>query len=316
MTEEGQKDTPYKGPVLNSVYPDAAALFAFGPASVGDILKQGMIIIDTNVLLLPYLTGSASLAEIKKTYKKLIAAKRLFVPGQVAREFAKSRPEQLTTLYQQIAQRRQVQRNTAEYPLLAELTEYKNLLEADTKVDEALRLHVTATRALLATVKSWLWNDPISSLYRELFTSGTVVDLPVNDTFEEDLQRRISHKLPPGYKDAPKDDGGVGDLLIWNTILHLGRTKKHHAVFVTGEEKSDWWHRSSGVSLYPRYELLEEYRSASDGQTFHIMSFAELLEHFGAKEAVVEEVRREQIAIEDEPAADLVMSRRSRSLFA
>ena len=108
-----------------------------------------MIFLDTNALPVPYLTGRASLDEIKKTYKKLIAAKRLVIPGQVAREFAKNRPDQLKTLYQQVVQRRQTQRNSAEYPLLADLKEYKDLLKADKNVDEALNAHVKATRALL-----------------------------------------------------------------------------------------------------------------------------------------------------------------------
>jgi len=29
-----------------------------------------------------------------------------------------------------------------------------------------------------------------------------------------DLERHFIHKIPPGFKDASKDDGGIGDLLI------------------------------------------------------------------------------------------------------
>ncbi len=75
-------------------------------------------------------------------------------------------------------------------------------------------------------------------------------------------------------------------------------------MFVTGEEKPDWWHRSSDGPLYPRYELLEEFRRASKGKTFHIMNFAELLEQSGAEKVVVEEVRREQVLVAKPPLSN------------
>jgi hypothetical protein len=43
--------------------------------------------------------------------------------------------------------------------------------------------------------------------------------------------RRYKNKVPPGYKDASKDDGGIGDFLIWKTLLLLGeREKKGYGV--------------------------------------------------------------------------------------
>ena len=128
------------------------------------------------------------------------------------------------------------------------------------------------------------------------------------DDFADDHQRRNLNKIPPGYKDGGKDDGGPGDLLIWNTILHVGRSSKKHVMFVTGEKKTDWWHKASDGPLYPRFELVEEFRRASDGKTFHIVSFAELLESSGADADTVEEVRREQVAVA--PSARRHVSRR------
>jgi hypothetical protein len=307
-------DKKDEGPVLNTVYPDATAIFEFQPVSVKDVLSEGMIVLDTNTLLTPYGTGPTTLEQIKKTYKTLISEKRLVVPGQVAREFARHRPEQLKNLYKEIGQRRHIQ-PAVEYHLLAELPEYQDVRAADLEVDKAVDARSKATRALLLKVKSWLWDDPISSLYRDLFGPDVVIDPPIDSGFDEELQRRTLNKIPPGYKDAAKDDGGPGDLLIWQTILHIGKTKKSHVMFVTGEEKPDWWHRSSDGPLYPRYELLDEFRRASEGKTFHIMNFAELLKEFGAEKSVVEEVRREQVVI-DIPTGHSTMSRRVKAQLA
>jgi hypothetical protein len=66
-------------------------------------------------------------------------------------------------------------------------------------------------------------------------------------------------------------------------------------ILVSGEEKPDWWHKSDGQPLYPRFELFDEYRRASGGCSFHIVSFSQFLELYGASGAVVEEVRQTEI---------------------
>lgn len=63
--------------------------------SVEQVKNKCLFVLDTNALLLPYTTSSKSIDEIKKVYAKLIKEKRLFIPGQVAREFAKNRPEKI-----------------------------------------------------------------------------------------------------------------------------------------------------------------------------------------------------------------------------
>ena len=43
--------------------------------------------------------------------------------------------------------------------------------------------------------------------------------------------------MPPGYKDGRKEDEGIGDFLIWKSLLKFGEEKKLDLAFVTGEEK-------------------------------------------------------------------------------
>lgn len=63
---------------------------------------------------------------------------------------------------------------------------------------------------------------------------------------------------------------------------------------MTGDDKSDWWHRANNAPFHPRTELVEEFRRASDGKTFHMVSLAELLELFNADEASVREVQKKE----------------------
>lgn len=75
----------------------------------------------------------------------------------------------------------------------------------------------------------------------------------------------------------------------------MGKIHKKDALLVSGEEKPDWWHKSEGQPLYPRFELFDEYRRASGGRSFHIASFSKFLDLYGASEQVVEEVRQTEI---------------------
>lgn len=105
---------------------------------------------------------------------------------------------------------------------------------------------------------------------------------------------RYLNKIPPGYEDDHKPDNGVGDLLIWHAILELAKSSKNDIIFVSGEEKTDWFHRSEKQPLYPRFELITEFRKNSDKHSFHIIKLSDLLGIFGADNAVVDELKTEE----------------------
>jgi rRNA-processing protein FCF1 len=89
---------------------------------------KATVVVDTNALLVPYGTGRESLTAIRNTYKELVAANRLAIPAQVAREFAEHRPEKLKTLYQQLLRKRNASLpEHSSYPLLESLPTYELL---------------------------------------------------------------------------------------------------------------------------------------------------------------------------------------------
>lgn len=283
--------------VLRRIYPDADQVFAFQPKSLDAVLEAGLVALDTNVLLLPYNTGTDSLEQIRSTYERLARASRLVIPGHVAREFAKNRSEKLKDLYQQIALKRNVNLKVDFYPLLESSEPYRHLRDLESEIVIKIREYQKAVGVLLDQIRHWNWNDPVSSLYRELFTAEVLVD-PTFDDAEilSDLAERQRYRIAPGYKDAGKDDRGIGDVLVWQTLLDLGRRKKQDMIFVTNDRKSDWWHQSNNEALYPRFELVDEYRRCSDGKTLHLVNFSQFLELFGAPERVVDEVRTSEVS--------------------
>ena len=61
------------------------------------------------------------------------------------------------------------------------------------------------------------------------------------------------------------------------SILELGERKKKDIIFVSEDLKPDWWHQSSGSEFLPRFELVEEFKRITSGQTLHIINFSTLL---------------------------------------
>ncbi len=80
-------------------------------------------------------------------------------------------------------------------------------------------------------------------------------------------------------------------------LLEIGKNEKRHVIFVSGDVKADWWIRSEDNQLYPRYELIYEFATHSEGQSLHIIGFGDFLKLYGANEKVVEEVKEAELEI-------------------
>ena len=114
---------------------------------------------------------------------------------------------------------------------------------------------------MLEVVAHWHWDDPVSQIYREFFKAHLLVDPDLDrEELLKDLKYRQEHRIPPGFNDANNEYSGVGDLLIWRALLKIGQQESRHLVFVSGDEKTDWRYQSENTALYPRFELLDEYR--------------------------------------------------------
>lgn len=281
---------------LTEKFPDAKAIFSTPIPSLEDFKKNALIVLDTNVLLIPYLIQPKSIDDIKNTYEFLISENRLFIPAQVAREFAKNRGEKIQNLYHEITLKQNINVKKVDYKLLEPFAEYGELTKLEEELTTKIKEYRKIVGNVLTHIKSWRWNDPVSKLYQDLFTPELIIETSkTTKEIEVDLERRIANRISPGFKDSSKDDRGIGDVIIWNTILELGIDTKKPLIFVTGDEKNDWMLRSSDEALYPNFELIEEFSRVSNGQPFHILKFSELLNLFDVKKEVVEEVKSEEL---------------------
>jgi hypothetical protein len=111
------------------------------------------------------------------------------------------------------------------------------------------------------------------------------------DDIKKEIEERLKFNLPPAYKDKGKDDGGIGDYVIWKDILKMGAEKQNNIIFVTGDEKADWFHQSMGAKIYPRYELLHEFKEFTGGKDIYFISLSDLIELFSENHEIVDNIR-------------------------
>lgn len=283
--------------IANRVFPNAKDVFAVSGNPISEIKDECLFVFDTNSLILPYTTSSESLDEIKKVYSKIIHENRMFIPGQVAREFAKIRPEKIKEVFQQLTRSRSKVQSLSigRYPLLNGIKEYDELFKKEDEINLHLKEYSKQLGKVIEHIKEWSWNDPVSQLYKSLFVENVILDLEFDEkVIKENLQYRYENKIPPGFEDKNKGDGGIGDLLIWLTILEIAEKHKKDIVFISGDEKKDWFYQVENQALYPKFELIAEFRTKAPGKSFHILKLSELLELYGADEKIVKEVEIEE----------------------
>lgn len=282
------------------IYPDVKSIFKANIKCIDDVITDCMFVLDTNSLLMPYKIQKASLEQIRETYTKLVQAKRLLIPGQVMREFANNRPGEIVKLYQQLLDKKSklVNIKDGNYPLFENLEAYHGMCRLEEEIDKLLVQYKKNINYLIKTIKGWYWNDPISQMYSEVFDDECFIDLDLTEDQKceivKELENRYKHNIPPGYKDSSKPDKGIGDFLIWKTILDIGRQKNKDVVFVSSDLKPDWWHSSAKQNIYPRYELLYEFMKHTDGRTFNIIQLSTLLNLFNVSRNVVEEIENQE----------------------
>jgi hypothetical protein len=69
----------------------------------------------------------------------------------------------------------------------------------------------------------------------------------------DEAQLRIDNKRPPGFRDASKPiPQRYGDAFIWFDLVRLAADRKRPIMFVTDDDKDDWWLIVEGQKLGAR----------------------------------------------------------------
>lgn len=106
---------------------------------------------------------------------------------------------------------------------------------------------------------------------------GNNIDAAELERIKEEGKGRYEKLIPPGYKDDKKkkgqedDNNAYGDLIIWKQIIKYAKENGTGVVYVTHDQKEDWWNIVKGKTIGPRVELRKEFMKET-GQEFHMYS--------------------------------------------
>lgn len=130
-------------------------------------------------------------------------------------------------------------------------------------------------------------NDDVLNQIEAIFSGK--IGLPYSDVELVEILKegedRYKKSIPPGFRDAKKDDAfdatrKFGDLILWKQILRKASVDKVGIVFVCDDRKDDWWLQFKGKTLGARPELVKEFRCLA-GTDLHMYSSDRFLEFAG-----------------------------------
>ena len=256
-----------------------------------ELWTVGLVVLDTNTLLNFYRYTTSTVEDFWRILQRL--AERLWIPHQVGLEFQRGRigvMEQQTAAFDTALE---AIRNGPS-ALESALKRFRNhpalngasLVERYRHAVEPLVAEVTRQAAAhgqqgppnyledptwdrLTTLLAGKVGPPFSSEELEcLYTEG---------------RTRYEQKIPPGFRDAAKPEPTrFGDFILWKQILKHASHEGRPVVFVTDDEKEDWWRVEHGRTLGPRVELVEEFWGAC-GKRVHFYTPDRFLKYAGER---------------------------------
>ncbi|MBI0441937.1 MULTISPECIES: PIN-like domain-containing protein [Bacillus amyloliquefaciens group] len=287
-------------------------------SSNDEIWNQSLIVLDTNVLLNLYRYSNETTNQILnllKSYKQ-----NLWLPHQVALEYHYNRKK---VIMEQKDSHKKVIKAFKKIP-----DDIRNILNQELK--DFKKRHKEDIESFITHLEKNL-SEPLEALdnrvkdqpdlLKEDYIKERLTDLLSNrigDPFEQDklkmlekeAETRFGANIPPGYKDFKKKNDikffnqmiiqdKYGDYILWKQILEYAKEKGKSVIFLTDEQKEDWWYKSDGQIIGPRIELLNEfsYITKKEFYMFSSIGFIERNGHIVDKKAALEvrEVNEEYI---------------------
>jgi hypothetical protein len=230
------------------------------------VWSQGLLVLDTNVLLHLYRFAEAKRDALLNVLESEVITARLWFPNQVSREFFRRR---LDVISEQQASMKKAQESvqcnlkTLCDDLEKAIRKSHPLLDREAWCDRFRETHQLLERELSSKQSSYtisLTTDPF--LNRVLGIMKGRLGPPYSEGERAKLEKlaedRYAANVPPGFKDK-----NPGDFLIWRQILDYAAEQKRHVVFVTDDKKEDWWLKRGGQHLGALPALRKEFNGTT-----------------------------------------------------
>lgn len=250
-----------------------------------EIWEEGLVVLDTNALfnLFRYTRRT------RESFLEVLRVRRedLWLPYQVGLEFQRGRmgvirdqQDAFTTLLDK--SRSALATVTKEIGALRNhpTLDLDDLRTTVAQAVQSIEQKITATQAAYDNdVVAKGQHDETTDEITELF-DGHVGAPYAPDRLQEIFtlgSSRYEAKVPPGYKDAAKPEPErYGDLVLWHQILDKAAADAKSVLFVSDDQKEDWWRDFKGAKIGPRVELIDEFMERV-GKRVHFMTPQQLM---------------------------------------
>lgn len=261
-----------------------------------------LIVFDTNTLLNIYRYSNDTRQKLIEAMKEI--QDNIWIPNQVMLEFNLNRQELLANLI--------IEKENVPKELSSKFKNFYN--ESENFINQIKIKSVDASnmkKQLLEDFKVELSNleeifakktndilsivdltEDLAIEFGEIFSKriGDFYTQQQLDRITSNALERFELNIPPGYKDGGKSENvsynGItyekkyGDLIIWNQIMDRAKDSTiKKIVFVTDDNKTDWWFKVKGKTIGPRAELKNELLRNSEAD-LHMINSNQFLRHF------------------------------------
>ncbi|ARV57468.1 hypothetical protein BZZ01_01410 [Nostocales cyanobacterium HT-58-2] len=246
---------------------------------LAEIWKNCIFSFDANVLLHIYCYTPETRARFFEVLNCL--KNRIWLPHQVAYEYQKNRiyvVEKYVKAYEKL-----------EKTLNEKLEDIKNDFQEYTRhpfinTQEILNDIEKIIQNIISNIKTsqnyhpnYIERDELREELTHLF-EGKVgqpyTEEELENIYYQKAEKRFQYQKPPGYKDSNKPiPRSYGDVIIWFQLIDYAKLQKKPLIFVTDDNKEDWWVKYNGETLEPRPDLIQEIISEVGDENFHFYMY-------------------------------------------
>jgi len=283
------------------------------------IWKNGTFVFDTNALLNMYRYQKTARNDLIHIMEKL--SERIWIPYHVCLEYHRNKYDIISQHTSEIDNIKE-SIDTKVKSIDEQLNSLKKRIRIDSDITQKFQAEISKSMddffaqldKLIQESKITHDNDiVIKEIYR-LF-EGKIGTRPSQETIneiEKDGENRFKSSVPPGFKDKKKDkqespkyshdginyQGKYGDLFIWKQLIeHANTNELKDVIFITDDNKEDWWAETKGQKVAPRIELIDEIYRDAKVERFHMYSTENFIKYatkhlnIEINENTIEEVR-------------------------
>mgnify|MGYP000891060938 CR=1 FL=1 len=254
---------------------------------VDEIMKNSLIILDTNVLLNLYRFNKENREKFFEILEKI--QDRLFLTYQSGKEFYKNR---LNIIDKKIKFKDSLKDEVSKELIRVEnklincnfTNDTVTLLKQDDELKNNLLNSIKNCENEINKIieeynydiidEYYFYNDPILKKILNIFEGKINKELSEKEKkqiYEEGKNRYIK-KIPPGYEDkkTKQEPDCYGDLIIWNEMINISKDKNTNVLFISNDTKEDWLENFNGKTQGPRKELIKEFKQKTNHHFYAI----------------------------------------------